>query len=161
VQFALRNIGLEALTAQIHGSVGDAVRFSDATRTVRGHFGGGITLRVLRRLNISMSGDIDRLGRPLEGVNQLILFRMRTVVGFTRWLSLRLIGQGRRSTRFAADGTIESLDQGLLLNALLRIEPSPGTAVLLGWGQQFATEDDKFVVRSIDLFAKASVLIRL
>jgi len=159
--FALKNDGSEFVTANVTAEVGDAVRFSTGEKTFRGHLRGGINLRLLRRVNLNFSGNLDRLGRPGETIDQLILYRVRAVVGFTRWLSLRFIAQGRRATVFDTDGVEGPASSALLLNALVRIEPSPGTALLLGWGQRFGTYDEQLKTSSIDLFAKASVLIRL
>lgn len=159
--FSLSNSALEAFTASVHGSFGDAIRFGDATDSVRGHVGGRINLRLFRRLQIELGADLDRLGREGEVINQLVLYRARTVIGFTRWLSLRFIAQGRTSTVFDIAGEAETPSHALAMSALVRIEPAPGSAILLGWGQQFATDDVRFRTQSIDLFAKASVLIRL
>jgi hypothetical protein len=158
--FTLRNVGLEFLTASIDGSFGNAVRFSDSTLTSQGSLSGRVALRVLRRVNLSLGAEINRLGRRGEPLDQLILYRVRTVVGFTRWLSLRFIAQGRRSASFSSEGDLGATSGGLSLSALIRIEPSPGTAVFIGWGQQFRG-DRSLKTESIDLFAKASVLIRL
>jgi len=158
---ALKNEASEFITANVTAELGDAVRFSDATKTFRGQVRGGVTLRLLRRLRVDLRANLDRLGRPGEPIDQLVLYRVRTLVGFTRWLSLRFIAQGRRGTAFDADGVVTDASEALLLSALVRIEPSPGTAVLLGWGQRFVRADETLKTESIDLFAKASVLIRL
>ncbi len=149
------------LAAELEGSFGDTIRFEDATPTIQRQLLGEISLRGLRRLHLDLSGGYNFVGRPGEPIDRLIIYRAKTVVGFTRALSLRVIVQGRNGST-VLDGDVLDAWSRLDFTALVTLNPSPGTSIHVGFGERWEWgRGGKPETQTRDLFAKGSLLIRL
>jgi hypothetical protein len=145
IEFA--NSGLDFLQISVDASLGDTIRFADATRSFVRNVGIDVALRALRRLKLDLSYSISALGLPGEALLLDQVYRARLRIGFTQALSLRLIAQG-------------AVGERLDLSALLEFQPIAGTAVYIGWGHRFSQEP-KLRTEAIDLFLKGTVQIRI
>lgn len=161
-RITLSNRALEVVRGSVTASIGDGIRFSDATLTLERRITASVALRALRRINLELSTTASWLGRDDEQLEQLVIYRGKLLIGITRALSARLIVQGRQGLSWDAHGA--RLDQAdrLDISALVSFLPSPGTAVHVGFGERlnWAPGDAPRTDRR-DLFLKASVLIRI
>jgi hypothetical protein len=152
---------LEWFGARINLTLGDTIRFTDATQTLQRRIQGGISLRGLRRLHLDLSGAVNLVGDPGERIDRLVIYRAKVVVGITRALSVRMIVQGRNKATIL-DGLSSETSSRLDLSALVTLNPSPGTSIHVGFGQRWAwTGKDQPETQFRNLFAKGSLLIRL
>jgi hypothetical protein len=162
LEFELSNRALEIVQGELGGSIGEGVRYSDATLTLQREVAGELRLRAFRRLSVDLATRINVLGRAGEALERLWIYRLKATLGFTRALSLRLIAQGREDALFSAEREVTGRASRLDLSALLTLLPRPGTAIYLGyghrltWGDEYGTRTD-----AIDIFLKGSLLIRL
>lgn len=159
---SLTGAGLHWLSATIGTGAGDAVRYSDATRTVQAGAWGSLEVRALRRLRVSLGGSVDRLGRRGERIDRTWIWRTRWLLGITRALAVRAVVQGKVAQVAGPDGRIQQGASSLDLSALLTFSPSPGTSVDLGFGQHWTwPRKERPATERLDLFLKAAVVIRL
>lgn len=145
--FQASNRGLDFLEVSVDTELGDAIRFSDATRSFVRNLRVEVGLRALRRLKLDLSYAISALGKAGEELLLDQVYRARLRIGFTQALSLRLIAQG-------------AIGERLDLSALFAFQPSAGTAVYVGWGQRFSAHST-LRTDSIDLFVKGTLQVRL
>jgi hypothetical protein len=156
---SVSNNALEALRGSVSVSLGDAIRYRDATPSYDRRITATLHARALRRLALEVSATASWLGFDGE---ELVLYRAKLLIGVTRALSARLIVQGRQSRALGAHPGAPPQQDRLDISALISFLPSPGTAVHIGfgerldWGPGEAPRTDRR-----DLFLKASVLIRI
>jgi len=159
---AISNRALEVVQIEFGCSIGEGVRYSDATLTQERELGGELRLRAFRRLSIDLASRLNVLGRADEALQRLWIYRIKATLGFTRALSLRLIAQGRENALLSAEREITGRESGLDLSALLTLLPKPGTAIYLGYGHRLTWGDEQGArTDAVDIFLKGSLLIRL
>jgi len=162
LRIEFENRALELIQGELWATVGDAIRYSDATQTLEREVGAELRLRAFRRLSIDLSSTLNLLGGEDDELARLWIYRIKATLGFTRALSLRLIAQGRADAVLDTDRELASSSSELRLSALLTLVPSPGTAVYLGYGHRLTwSDDDEAKTENIDIFLKGSLLIRL
>jgi hypothetical protein len=156
------NRALELIQGEVWATVGDSIRYSDATQTLEREVGAKLRLRAFRRLSIDLASTLNLLGEADEELERLWIYRIKATLGLTRALSLRLIAQGRAEDELDLERKTTSSSSQISLSALLTLIPYPGTAVHVGYGQRLNWGDDRQTkTESIDVFVKGSVLIRL
>jgi hypothetical protein len=159
---SVSNRALEAIQGSVSASVGDAIRFSDATPSYDRRISASVSTRAMRRVSLQVSTTMSWLGFDGEDLEQLIIYRGKVLVGITRAVSARLIVQGRQNLTLDTHGNRVDPSNRLDISALVSFLPSPGTAVHVGlgerlnWGAEDAPRPDRR-----DVFLKASLLIRL
>lgn len=147
--FSASNRALDWLDLNVNGSMGNAIRYSDATSSFVRNLNVNVGLRALRRLKLDLSYQVSALGKAGEELDVDQVYRARLRVGITRALSLRFIGQG-------------AIEERLDLSALVEFNPSAGTAIFVGYGHRFEHIDGgPLKTTSIDIFLKGTLLIRL
>ncbi|MCO4773496.1 MAG: carbohydrate binding family 9 domain-containing protein [Deltaproteobacteria bacterium] len=149
IGFQASNRALDVLDISLDASIGDTIRFSDATKSFVRNVRLTVGLRALRRLKLDLSYAVQALGKDADPLEFEQVYRARLRIGFTQALSLRLIAQG-------------SIDERVDLSALFAFQPTAGTAVFVGWGHRFDYDSaGKLRSDAIDLFLKGTVQIRL
>lgn len=162
VDFTVASGPLGWLQGSVSGGFGDAIRYADATPTTVRRLGGAVALRGFRRLHLDLSTSLNVVGSDDEELDRLWIYRAKTVVGVTRFLSVRVIVQGRNQVVVQPGGAIMDASNSLRLSALVTLAPSPGTAVHIGFGERWTwVRAGKPRTDRRDLFLKASLLIRL
>ena len=159
---SLSNKALEAIRGSVSVSLGDAIRYSDATASFDRRISASVSTRALRRVSLEVSATARWLGLDGQDMEQLVIYRGKLLVGFTRALSARLIVQGRQSLTVDAAGHVTAQEDRLDISALLSFLPSPGSAVHVGFGERLnwgPGETPRTDRR--DLFLKASLLVRI
>ena len=147
--FNVGNRALDWLDVNVNGWMGDAIRYSDASRSFVRNLNVNAGFRAFRRLKLDLSYQVSALGKAGEAMDIDQVYRARLRIGITRAFSLRFIGQG-------------AIDERLDLSALLAFNPSAGTAIFLGYGHRFEHVDGgPLKTTAIDIFLKGTVLIRL
>ena len=162
LDMSLSNKALEAIRGSVSVSLGDAIRYSDATPSFERRISGSLSTRALRRVGLEVSATASWLGFEGEDIEQLVIYRGKLLVGFTRALSARLIVQGRQSLTLQPGGHVSSQSDRLDISALVSFLPSPGTAVHVGFGERLNWQPGEAPrTDQRDLFLKASILIRI
>ena len=162
VEGKVESRGHRVVHGGVGGGVGDAIRYSDAELALRRSAFAFLGLRALRRLRVEFRGEVDFLGNEGEELDRLFIYRFKSVVSFTRALSLRLIAQGRTGEGLDRERSLMFSGSRLDLSALLTLTPSPGTSIHAGYGQRFVWGlDGDVVTDSRNIFIKASGLFRL
>ena len=158
----IENRALELIQGEVWATIGDSIRYSNATQTMEREVGATLRLRAFRRLSIDLGSTLNLLGRVDEELDRLWIYRIKTTLGLTRALSLRLIAQGRTQATLDLEREITSSSSQISLSALLTLVPYPGTAVHVGYGQRLNWSDSHSTrTEGLDIFVKGSVLIRI
>ncbi len=149
IGFGANNRALDWLDLSANGWIGQEIRYSDATASFVRNFSVNAGFRALRRLKLDLSYEVSALGAQGQGLDVDQVYRARLRVGITRSLSLRFIAQG-------------AFQERLDLSALFGFNPSPGTAIFVGYGHRFEQHaGGPLVTASIDLFIKGTFVLRL